>query len=45
MLKAKGDHHMGFGKWKEIIPLDKSKPGGRRTESIHLFTEKKLEVV
>ena len=25
MLKAKGDHHMGFGKWKEIIPSDKSK--------------------
>lgn len=25
MLKAKGDHHMRFGKWKEIIPSDKSK--------------------
>ncbi len=25
MLKAKGDHHMGFGKWKEVIPSDKSK--------------------
>lgn len=25
MLKAKGDHHMGFGKWNEIIPSDKSK--------------------
>ena len=25
MLKTKGDHHMGFGKWKEVIPSDKSK--------------------
>ncbi|EOY2802099.1 hypothetical protein ACP3C4_000035 [Enterococcus faecalis] len=25
MLKTKGDHHMGFGIWKEVIPSDKSK--------------------
>lgn len=25
MLKVKGDYYMGFGKWKEIILLDKSK--------------------
>lgn len=25
MLKTKGDHHMGFGTWKEVIPSDKSK--------------------
>ncbi|EMW5440777.1 hypothetical protein AAFB09_002295 [Enterococcus faecalis] len=25
MLKTKGDHDMGFGKWKEVIPSDKSK--------------------
>ena len=25
MLKTKGDHHMGSGTWKEVIPSDKSK--------------------
>ncbi|EOE82764.1 hypothetical protein SOE_02026 [Enterococcus faecalis EnGen0202] len=44
MLKAKGDHHMGFGNGKKLYHQIKVN-SLKKDRKYHLFTEKKLEVV